>query len=104
MSALPSAAVREGMRQCMAWLHGWTGLLLGHVLFLMCLTGTLTVFKAEISRWMRPETTASAAPADAMVAATRWLERNTSGSTGWFLTAPDGHQNAVQATYDGAGG
>ena len=87
----------------MTWLHGWTGLLLGHVLFLMCLTGTLTVFKAEIGRWMRPETTAIAAPADAIVAATRWLDENTHGSAGWYLTAPDAHQNAVQATYDSYG-
>ena len=87
----------------MTWLHGWTGLLLGHVLFLMCLTGTLTVFKAEIGRWMRPETTAIAAPADAIVAATRWLDENTHGSAGWYLTAPDAHQNAVQATYDSDG-
>jgi uncharacterized iron-regulated membrane protein len=77
------AALREGARQCMTWLHGWTGLLLGHVLFLMCLMGTLTVFKAEIGRWMRPETTAIAAPADAIVAATRWLDENTHGSAGW---------------------
>ena len=54
------SAIREGMRQVMAWLHGWTGLALGWVLFVMCLAGTMSVFKPEISRWMRPEATASA--------------------------------------------
>jgi uncharacterized iron-regulated membrane protein len=95
--------VRDGARQCMAWLHGWTGLLLGHILFIMCLTGTLTVFKSEISRWMRPETVAVTPPADAILAATRWLERNTTGSTGWYLAAPDGRANTVEATYDSDG-
>ncbi len=102
MSA-PGTMVRDGVRQCMAWLHGWAGLLLGHILFIMCLTGTLTVFKPEIGRWMRPETVATASPADAILAATGWLERNTKASTGWYLTAPDGRDNSVEATYDSDG-
>ncbi|NWK97657.1 peptidase [Sphingobium lactosutens] len=102
MSA-PLTMVRDGVRQCMAWLHGWAGLLLGHILFIMCLTGTLTVFKPEISRWMRPETVATASPSDAILAAAHWLERNTTGSTGWYLTAPDGRANTVEASYDSNG-
>lgn len=98
-----TSLIRDGARQCMAWLHGWTGLLLGHILFIMCLTGTLTVFKPEISRWMRPETVATASPADAILAATRWLEHDTRGSTGWYLAAPDGRANIVEATYDSGG-
>ena len=68
-----SAMVRDGVRQAMAWLHGWTGLLLGYVLFVICLAGTLSVFKPEIGRWMRPEVTAQADSKSAIVAATGWL-------------------------------
>ena len=39
----------------MAWLHTWTGLPVGWVLFFMFLTGTLGYFDTEIDRWMRPE-------------------------------------------------
>ncbi|WBY07156.1 PepSY-associated TM helix domain-containing protein [Sphingomonas sp. 7/4-4] len=95
--------IREGARQVMAWLHGWTGLLLGHVLFLMCFAGTLSVFKPEIGRWMRPEAVATAAPVDAIAAATDWLSKNTVDSTGWYLTAPDGRMNTVEAGYDSGG-
>lgn len=95
--------IREGARQSMAWLHGWTGLLLGHILFVMCLAGTLSVFKPEISRWMRPEVSAPADPAGAIVAATTWLSANTKGATGWYLSAPDGRSNTVEATYDSDG-
>lgn len=97
------SAVREGTRQVMAWLHGWTGLLLGHVLFIMCLAGTLSVFKPEIGRWMRPEAVATAAPADAIAAAADWLSKNTKDSTGWYLTAPDSRMNTVEAGYDSGG-
>jgi uncharacterized iron-regulated membrane protein len=97
------SAIREGTRQVMAWLHGWTGLLLGWVLFVMCLAGTLSVFKPEIGRWMRPEASATADPVEAIATAGRWLARNAPDSTGWYLAAPDGRMNTVEASYDSKG-
>lgn len=44
----------------MGWLHTWSGLLLGTLLFTVFFMGTLTVFNAEIDRWMQPETRFSA--------------------------------------------
>lgn len=95
--------VRDGARQSMAWLHGWTGLLLGHILFIMCLAGTLSVFRPEIGRWMRPEISGPADPNRAILAAAQWLSTHSSGSTGWYLAAPDGRSNIVEATYDSGG-
>lgn len=97
------SAVREGVRQVMAWLHGWTGLLLGWVLFVMCLAGTLSVFKPEIGQWMRPETRASADPVDAVQAAATWLTTHAKDSTAWYLTVPNDRMNTVEATYDSGG-
>lgn len=97
------SAIRQGIRQVMAWLHGWTGLALGWVLFVMCLAGTMSVFKPEISRWMRPEATTTAGRVEAIVAATNWLARNAQGSAGWYLTAPEDRANIVEATYDSGG-
>jgi len=39
----------------MAWLHTWTGLLAGWLLFFVFLTGSTGYFYFEIDRWMRPE-------------------------------------------------
>lgn len=47
--------MKEGFRQCMAWLHTWVGLLAGWVLFFVFVTGTAGYFDDEIDRWMRPE-------------------------------------------------
>jgi len=44
-----------GFRKSMAWLHTWSGLVVGWVLFFMFLTGTFGYFDTEIDRWMRPE-------------------------------------------------
>ncbi len=40
----------------MTWLHTWTGVVLGGVLFAIFWMGTLSVFDREIDRWMAPAT------------------------------------------------
>ncbi|ENW05022.1 PepSY-associated TM helix domain-containing protein [Acinetobacter beijerinckii] len=45
----------EGPRQSMSWLHTWTSLLLGWLLYAVFLTGTLSFFQNEITVWMKPE-------------------------------------------------
>jgi uncharacterized iron-regulated membrane protein len=44
------------VRQAMAVLHTWTGVVLGSVLFAIFWMGTLSVFDREIDRWMLPAT------------------------------------------------
>ena len=95
--------LHDGARQTMAWLHGWTGLLLGHVLYLMAFAGTLSMFRPEIGRWMRPENTTDVDPVQAIVAATRWLSRNAANAPGWYLTAPDARANTIDAYFTQGG-
>ncbi|MEM8936162.1 MAG: PepSY-associated TM helix domain-containing protein [Pseudomonadota bacterium] len=45
----------QTLRQSMSWMHTWTGLLFGWVLYFMFLTGTAGYYDAEMDRWMRPE-------------------------------------------------
>lgn len=44
----------------MAWLHTWTGLVTGWVLFFVFVTGTAGYVDDEITRWMQPEKPLSA--------------------------------------------
>lgn len=39
----------------MKGIHSWCGLLSGWLLFVVCLTGALTVFENELTYWMQPE-------------------------------------------------
>lgn len=59
--------MKEGFRQCMAWLHTWTGLVVGWVLFFVFLTGTAGYVQIELTRWMQPERAmqTAAVPAEA---------------------------------------
>lgn len=90
--------VREGARQTMAWLHGWAGLLLGWVLYVMCLAGSLAAFRPEIGEWMRPETRDHAPAPQAVAAAVGWLQRH-ADAPAWFLYAPGSRTNVVEAVW-----
>lgn len=89
-----------GFRQSMSGLHTWSGLLLGWILFAIVLSGTVTMFRSEISGWMRPEVAGTAPPAKAIEAAITWLERSHPKAAGWYLTAPDDRGATVQAVFD----
>lgn len=47
--------MKNGFRQSMAWLHTWTGLVVGWILFFVFVTGNLGRFDTEIDQWMTPE-------------------------------------------------
>src|SRR6218665_3399068 len=47
--------MKDAFRQSMAWLHTWTGLVVGWVLYFVFMTGTVGYFDEEITRWMQPE-------------------------------------------------
>ena len=47
--------MKGSLRQSMAWLHTWSGVLPGWLLYFVFLTGTLGYFSVEIDRWMQPE-------------------------------------------------
>lgn len=45
----------NSFRQYMSWMHTWTGLVFGWVLFFMFVTGSASYYDTEIDRWMQPE-------------------------------------------------
>jgi len=90
--------MKQGFRQSMAWLHTWSGLLLGWLLFVIFACGTAAYFQEEITRWMQPEVTGASDPVAAADGAVRWLEANAPGSGDWYITLP-GKRAATTALY-----
>ena len=82
--------MKEGFRQSMAWLHTWTGLVFGWLLFAIFLTGTLAYFKDEISHWMQPEIPARPINAEAsLTLAQSYLQQHAAGASRWLIDLPD---------------
>ncbi|TXN22458.1 PepSY-associated TM helix domain-containing protein [Methylobacterium sp. WL9] len=97
--------MRNGLRQSMAWLHAWSGLVVGWVLFAVFVTGTASYYRPEISQWMRPELTAAAAPLEAAGLgraadfARTHLETAAKGARSWFITLPTPAHPVVDAIW-----
>ncbi|MDP4027128.1 PepSY-associated TM helix domain-containing protein [Methylobacterium sp. NEAU 140] len=85
--------MRNSFRQSMAWLHAWSGLVVGWVLFAVFVTGTASYYRPEISRWMRPELAAAAEPDVAALAraaerGAAFLAEHAGDATGWSIGMP----------------
>ena len=89
--------MKNTFRLSMTWLHTWTGLLLGWVLFAIFVTGTATYFRAEITQWMQPELRRGGSPVEAAAAAWKGIETIAPESTRWFVGLPDDHTTATTA-------
>lgn len=95
----------KGFRQTQSALHTWTGLLVGWVLFLIFLAGTLSFWREEISRWMRPELSVTSeisdiADQDRMIAgALAALVNRAPDATSWTITPPGPRGVGTQAVW-----
>lgn len=99
--------MKEGFRQSMAWLHTWSGLLVGWILFLVFAAGTASYYRDEITLWMKPELHAAlSAPglspvsqATAAGLAQAVLAGRAGSSRRWFITMPSGRNPALEASW-----
>lgn len=92
--------MKEGFRQAMAWLHTWTGLIFGWLLFAIFLTGTLAYFKDEISHWMQPEITAHPLNAEKSLAlAQQYLQQQAPDASRWIIGLPDARDPGLSVSW-----
>ncbi len=90
--------MRESFRQSMAWLHTWSGLIVGWVLFFIFVTGTVGYFSSEIDRWMRPEQALPGANLSTQTAADiadAYLRRDAPKATSWSIDLPGRRNTSV---------
>jgi uncharacterized iron-regulated membrane protein len=81
----------------MAWLHTWSGLVVGWVLFAIFVTGTASYYRADVSQWMRPELSDTAPdPAEAATRAGLFLRKTMPDAAGWSVKLPAAESPAVE--------
>lgn len=97
--------MKEGFRQAMAWLHTWTGLIFGWLLFAIFLTGTMSYFKEEITHWSQPEVRSHPLDATASLGlAQAYLQANAGKASGWFIRLPNEREAALSVGWREEGG
>lgn len=88
--------MKESLRQSMALLHTWVGLLFGWLLFAMFATGTAAYFESEITRWMQPEIVGSSDPVTAAENAVEFLGQTAPSADSWIITLPNSRSATTQ--------
>jgi uncharacterized iron-regulated membrane protein len=95
--------MKRGFRQSMAWLHAWTGLIAGWVLYFVFMTGTIGYFYVEIDRWMRPELPLAVrglSIPQMVEIADRCLRREAPRAASWSVQIPAGRDAAFAIAWD----
>ncbi len=88
--------ITDAFRKSMNWLHTWAGVTVGAILFAIFWMGTLSVFDAEIDRWMKPEL--RIAPVESSIAlddAVATIADEISGGTSFLNVSPPGDRSPV---------
>jgi uncharacterized iron-regulated membrane protein len=97
--------MKDGLRQSMAWVHTWAGLLVCWLLLLVFMGGTAAYYRHEITFWMKPELHAAAAapstltPAQSTQLAVRTLQERAPNATRWTIDLPDERNPLIQASW-----
>ncbi|MDY0206711.1 MAG: PepSY-associated TM helix domain-containing protein [Pseudomonas sp.] len=90
-------------RQANSWLHTWSGLLVGWLLYAIFLTGTLSFFNNEISVWMKPEQHSFVADQHSAEQALTVLNKLAPDAQRWSVRLPSVRDNATQISYLASG-
>lgn len=88
-----------GLRQANSWLHTWSGLLLGWLLYAIFVTGALSFFRDEISFWMQPDQHASVAHAEAPQRAMDAMQAMAPDASLWTITLPGPRNPTTQVRW-----
>ncbi len=98
--------MKEGFRQSMNWVHTWSGLLVGWVLFMVFAAGTACYYRDEITFWMKPELHQAGLglPPEVEVLnnTVAALQQRAPNSQRWFITLPTAREPGVRVSWSGA--
>lgn len=91
--------MHKSIRQSMAWLHSWTGLIFGWLVFAIFLMGSLSYYRHEINLWMQPALAQYEVKQDiAIKTAYQYLQENAPDAKSWYLTVAT-PENPVNTMY-----
>jgi uncharacterized iron-regulated membrane protein len=79
----------SGFRQSQSSLHTWAGLIVGWVLFSIFLAGTISYWREDVNRWMRPELGSVESPDRLVTGAMRFLGRTVPDAEAWYIAVPE---------------
>ena len=74
----------KSVRQSMAWLHTWVGLLFGWLLLAIFITGSVSYYRHELNTWMQPQLASIQIKQEtAITTAFAYLQENAADAESW---------------------
>ena len=90
--------MKNSFLQSMAWLHTWAGLVVGWLLFVIFVGGTLACFDKELDDWMRPALHGTTAPArPSFDSAIAQAQRRAPEAHAWYVVAGSARERAMES-------
>jgi uncharacterized iron-regulated membrane protein len=90
--------MKNTLRQSMAWLHTWSGLLVGWLLFVIFVGGTISCFDRELDDWMRPSLHGiEGTPAPKFDATMAQIATRAPEAHAWWAHVPHERERAIEA-------
>jgi len=86
----------KSFRQSQSFLHTWSGLLLGWVLFVIFMAGTIAFWREGLNRWMRPELDRIEQPYTVLGGAQRFLQGKAADAKSWYIAMPSDKSAGAQ--------
>lgn len=89
----------KGFRQSQAGLHTWSSLLLGWIMFVIFVAGTIAFWREGLNRWMRPELPRIEQPGAVVAAAQHFLAVKAADARSWLITVPTDRAPGAQVSW-----
>ncbi len=97
--------MQKSIRQSMASLHSWTGLLFGWLLFAIFLMGSVSYYRHEISLWMQPQfASMQVNQTQAIESAYTYLQNQAPDAKSWYIGIANEKQPVNQIFIEKADG
>ncbi len=91
--------MKRTFRLSMQWLHTWTGLVAGWIIFLIFFNGSAAYFRQEITTWMKPELAAAIDSAKSVSGAVTFLKVKAPDAESWTISVPDDRYPVSDVTW-----
>lgn len=86
----------KGFRQSQSFLHTWSGLILGWVLFIIFVAGTIAFWREGLNRWTRPEADRVEQPLVLLREAQQFLQTRAPAAKSWTILMPSAQSPGAQ--------
>lgn len=91
--------MKPDFRKTMIWLHTYSGLVIGWLIFTIWITGTLSYYNDEITQWMKPELGTHAPTSNLINQSLHELSQRAPQAKQWNISLPNERNNTLRISW-----